>query len=671
MMVGEEGGRQFYCRNRTLFVGAVMAYLGVNVVFQSDLGVMQLGIPKGKFSAMWTASGTYWTMKEVTPPNQTRARNDSLKNKMIMLPTPSVRVSPNVSPQPTMPPQSTTRSTKDSFRKRAAVPRVALNRTRTIVPPAKPLKRNPWQCVLFDQDQGDGWCGTEKVFSAGKGLEVVQTMGKNAKYPGCGACWCCMQAWPSPSQEGVLSSETGGQEIEQILHSANETFHLVLKKFIRRRLHFIVKSETDLHTLRTSLEKSKNLLMSDITLSSGKVLRYHRLLALRPLEDGSAPTGNFTPETSLPKSMEDGSFMAEFSALPVHCPTSLLGLFPVWASALKSMALARAVNNKLFFTLTDKTYRTVMPCWRWSVEAVTGLANTLIIPTDADTIEVCNEHKLPCVKAKLKEIPRIKIWGHIGFLKFYSMALISSLGIDFVFSEMDVLVLQNPWPYHEREDKVQWQGKDCRHYIHADPGRDPTRDNARAEHADIQVTSHFNHPRVNIGYMYFRWSMQTLNFLWQLVAYFVGTCADPVIGYDLRPGTYVDAGLPDQNIFDAFLRNHDHCHPKYRDIPWDKLPLVRWKLLDYGIFGIHGRHEARQRSWVTFHYAGEGRKVVCWTGICEKMRKHPKGALQVDDCVKPWQGGRCMKPAVGEAPSLQNAIRNSCLGQRIDCSARR
>jgi|ERR1712232_3353 len=245
-------------------------------------------------------------------------------------------------------------------------------------------------------------------------------------------------------------------------------------------------------------------------------------------------------------------------------------------------------------------------------------------------------------------------------------------GLDFIFSEMDVVVLQNPWPFHEQEDKQQWGAGECRHYIHTDLGRNPIKENVRAEMADIQVPSHFNHPRVNIGYIYSRWTPETMNFWAQLAAYFIAKCADKVLGYDHKKDTFVDLGLPDQNILDAFLRNHDHGHPKYRDIPWDKLPRIRWKLLDYNVFGIYGRNDKNIKRWVTFHYAGEGRKVTCWRGICEEMmRQKGKKTLQLDNCIRPYASGSCKKPEPGDEPSLQGSLSSSCLGVAIPCSVQR
>eukprot|EP00928_Gymnodinium_smaydae_P061256 TRINITY_DN45389_c0_g1_i1.p1 TRINITY_DN45389_c0_g1~~TRINITY_DN45389_c0_g1_i1.p1 ORF type:complete len:298 (-),score=20.26 TRINITY_DN45389_c0_g1_i1:678-1499(-) len=268
---------------------------------------------------------------------------------------------------------------------------------------------------------------------------------------------------------------------------------------------------------------------------------------------------------------------------------------------------------------------------------------------------------------ELQHLPRITVFGDIGFLKFYAMAILSSLGFDFIFSEMDVLVLQNPWPYHEREDTVQWRKDDCRHYPHNWPGRHP-KSNPRADAADIQITAHFNHPRVNIGYLYVRWTPQTMNFLLQLLAYYIGKCADHVLGYDRREATFVDLGMPDQNMFDALLRNHDHTHPKYADMPWDVVPPVTWKLLDFNVFGIFGRLDATI-PWVTFHYAGEGRKVECWQGICDKMEKEQDAGRgkrpRFDECVRPWQGGKCTHSSI---PTLQGSLHEMCLGIKIPCS---
>jgi len=305
---------------------------------------------------------------------------------------------------------------------------------------------------------------------------------------------------------------------------------------------------------------------------------------------------------------------------------------------------------------------------------ITGRANTLIIPTDEVAVKQCQKHRLPCVIAGAHDHPTIKIWGDIGFIKYYAMALIASLGLDFIFSEMDVVILQDPWPYHEREDDVQWRKGDCRHYVHTAPGRSP-QDNPRAEDAEIQVSSHFNHPRVNIGYIYVRWSVETMNFLLQLAAYHAGKCADDVLGFDHKAGTYIDLGLPDQNFFDALLRNHDHGHPKYYDMPWDAVPQVRWKLLDYNLFGIFGRHDAPS-PWVTFHYAGEGRKVPCWSGICEQMRRHRTRAwdqLHPTRCAKQWTGGKCVDARKGNAahPNLQWALEEYCIGAQIKCSRER
>jgi len=543
--------------------------------------------------------------------------------------------------------------------------------------PAQPT----WQCLQYDDSKADAWCGSEPIQGHFGSLNVAYKASRPwLDFNGCGHCWCCMQRWPLPAASAVLPGGGSGPEDVRgaIRTSANHTFGRVVKPYTQRRVSLLVRGNGELDALRSAFRKDGSaVLQSDLSLSSGRVRRHHRLSSLQPPLGADAvepPAVLVGRAIDVPATIH-GRVVADFAPLPLHCPTKLWGLFPKWSAALEAKARERAVNGTLFFTLTDKQYESVMACWHWSVVAITGRENTLIIPTDEVTLRKCAEHKLPCVVADSAELPRINIWGDIGFLKFYSMALISGLGLDFIFAEMDVLVLQNPWPYHEREDKLQWSQGDCRHYPHTWPGRHP-KENAQANEADIQVTAHFNHPRVNIGYIYARWTVASTNFFAQLFAYFVGKCADHVLGFDHREGTYVDLGLPDQNILDAFLRNHDHGHPKYADIPWDMLPALSWKLLDYNLFGIFGRHEARV-PWVTFHYAGEGRKLVCWTGICEKMRRHqaldPAGRrpLSLTECIRPWQGAHCAAPKPGAARSLQGSLPDQCLGIRLPCSRER
>eukprot|EP00929_Paragymnodinium_shiwhaense_P009270 TRINITY_DN113378_c0_g1_i1.p1 TRINITY_DN113378_c0_g1~~TRINITY_DN113378_c0_g1_i1.p1 ORF type:complete len:689 (-),score=57.90 TRINITY_DN113378_c0_g1_i1:50-2116(-) len=529
--------------------------------------------------------------------------------------------------------------------------------------------KQPWQCLLYDQGHGDAWCGTQKIKTATSSLKVVNNHGSTALYKGCGLCWCCMEAWPGGEDADIPDGEP--HEIwDRIAKSANDTFERVSSSYSNRNVRVTLRTPNDLKTLRTALDGSTKL-SRELQLGLFTVKRNHRILTFRKLP--SSPRENVSDAGKIPSSVPDEGLEVEFSAIPSHCPRELWSLFPRWAKALEQLAHERAVDGTVFFTLTDKQYESALPCWHWSVTTVTGRQNTIIIPTDQATVAVCRKHKLPCVLVEdPADMPRIKIWGHIGFVKYYAMAILSRTGLDFIFSEMDVVVLENPWPYHETEDELQWRAGECRHYIHTDPGRNPIKENARAEVADIQVPSHYNHPRVNIGYMYVRWTPETANFFAQLFAYFVAKCPDEVLGYDHKHGTFVDLGLPDQNILDAFLRNHDFGHPKYRDIPWEKLKRIRWKLLDYNLFGIVGKNDANIKRWVTFHYAGEGRKVVCWKGICEEMRRQRNNKkVRIDSCIRQYAGGSCKKPQEGAPLSLQGSLPSSCLGTQIPCSKHR
>lgn len=525
----------------------------------------------------------------------------------------------------------------------------------------------PWQCLQYDPPNLDDWCGREKIKTHFGDLSVVNRFARAGDYSGCAKqCLCCMESWLSPGSEVLPRGRSPAELRRELWLAANRTFARVLGQYSRPlRLKLAGASEYGL--LRKAMRGSVAL-QQDLELSLGRVRRNH---ILRRILRRGGDTIEVVRAADMSAELEEVSGMvAEFDGVPEHCPKDFLGLFPAWSAALQALAVDRAINGTLHFTLTDKTYESAMPCWDWSIRALTGRENTLIIPTDDIAIAQCKRHRLPCVLVATRDLPKIKIWGDIGFIKFYAMALISSLGLDFIFSEMDVLILQDPWPYHEHEDPWQWRKGDCRHYPHTWPGRGP-RGNSRAEDADIHVPAHYNHPRVNIGYIYARWTPETMHFFLQLHGYFAGKCPDTVLGWNHPPGTYIDLGLPDQNILDAMLRNHDHGHPKYHDIPWETLPAVRWKLLDYNLFGIWGRHDAPV-PWVTFHYAGEGRKVTCWRGICERMRQERAGrALRSRECIRPWQGGRCSAPREGSPRSLQGALEDACLGVQIGCSVER
>merc|ERR1712224_275414 len=100
---------------------------------------------------------------------------------------------------------------------------------------------------------------------------------------------------------------------------------------------------------------------------------------------------------------------------------------------------------------------------------------------------------------------------------------------------------------------------------------------------------------------------------------------DNILGWDHKLGTFVDDGLPDQNIFDAFLRNYDHRLPKYSDVPLKLLPGVKWKMLDYNLFGTVWGKSDHSMELVTNHYSGHNGKVTCWqSGIC-KLFEYMKG----------------------------------------------
>jgi len=321
------------------------------------------------------------------------------------------------------------------------------------------------------------------------------------------------------------------------------------------------------------------------------------------------------------------------------------------------------------------------------VEIVTRTPNTLIVPTDAQTLKACRKNDLPCVLVDAADAPQIKEWGEIGFVKYYTMALLSGLGITFIMSEMDVQIYKDPWPYHSEEDAEQYRKGWCAGL------RNPSL-NARAENAVIQITAHYNHPRVNIGYVYVRWATETMRFLAQLFGYFLAKCPDRDLGWHRRNGAFVDDGLPDQNIFDALLRNHDHKRPRYGDIPWDLVPRLAWKLLDFNVFALNGGKTDHKMELVTLHYPGDTRQVACWkTGLCELMSRaqsdpaalHFECSMRVqracqwprcaepgfekNDCVSPVCRPQCIARGDGiKTLSLQAAVKEECLAVPIRCS---
>eukprot|EP00933_Yihiella_yeosuensis_P044894 TRINITY_DN40166_c0_g1_i1.p1 TRINITY_DN40166_c0_g1~~TRINITY_DN40166_c0_g1_i1.p1 ORF type:complete len:933 (-),score=176.13 TRINITY_DN40166_c0_g1_i1:157-2955(-) len=357
---------------------------------------------------------------------------------------------------------------------------------------------------------------------------------------------------------------------------------------------------------------------------------------------------------------------------PSYCPTQYTGLYPEWSKEVKRVAKSRAVDGKVIFTMADKKYADKLHCWQRSVQALTGMDNTVILATDTQTMQACMKQRLKgCVVVDDYFLPPIKYFGHIGFFKFYSMALISSARLSFVFSEMDILIMKNPWAYHEKQDNEQFAEGDARCYPKYWTKFDPTKSNAPTEKAVIQVTEHFNHPRVNIGYVYSRASTQSMQFFSQLTAYYVGKCADPDLGYVPPANPYVDDGHADQNIFDAFLRNSDHTNPRYSDVPWDKLPKLNWKLLDFNLFGIYGKSYPTES--VTYHYAGQPElQASCWKDVCDGMERLRLNLSTAKEelnppCVKIFHNETCIPRKPGAAPTIQAMLRDICLPNRLEC----
>eukprot|EP00929_Paragymnodinium_shiwhaense_P001878 TRINITY_DN102081_c0_g1_i1.p1 TRINITY_DN102081_c0_g1~~TRINITY_DN102081_c0_g1_i1.p1 ORF type:complete len:593 (-),score=110.39 TRINITY_DN102081_c0_g1_i1:615-2369(-) len=383
------------------------------------------------------------------------------------------------------------------------------------------------------------------------------------------------------------------------------------------------------------------------------------------------------------------STVKQYRNIPNYCLQDIKNMYPEWSSAFEAKALERAIDKKILFTLTDKQYVDVLPCWRWAVETATGQANTLIVPTDKETLAACKKHKLPCVMADLELVPRIKVWGMIGFLKFYAMTLLAGLGITSIMSEMDVQIYKNPWPYHEEPDKDQYRLGWCNR-LARDPAKNPP-----SSEADIQVSAHEAHSRVNIGYIYTRATEQTQLHMAAVLGYFIGKCPDKVLGWDHKLGTFVDDGLPDQNIYDAFLRNYDHRYPKYSDVPWKTLPKVKWKLLDYNVFGTVWGKSDHNMELVTNHFSGHGGKVSCWqSGVCKLYNQAKSKALKQFKCMMAVQrkcrfpmcnepglqqerceSPKCLPPCVPReenAPvSLQGAVDEHCLPVPMKCTGER
>eukprot|EP00933_Yihiella_yeosuensis_P050196 TRINITY_DN47964_c0_g1_i1.p1 TRINITY_DN47964_c0_g1~~TRINITY_DN47964_c0_g1_i1.p1 ORF type:complete len:872 (+),score=163.49 TRINITY_DN47964_c0_g1_i1:133-2748(+) len=357
---------------------------------------------------------------------------------------------------------------------------------------------------------------------------------------------------------------------------------------------------------------------------------------------------------------------------PEYCPSgSLWQLYPQFASALKKKALERAIDNKVFVTMADSKYAEKLGCWEKSVDMMTKMNNTVIIATDAETLDVCRKNKLSCVDVDASQVPHMKKFGEIGFVKFYSLALVASLKLDFIFSEMDIVIMKNPWPYHEKEDPEQYSVGDSRCIPEAWIQRDPLKANAPAEEANIQVTGHSTHPRVNIGYMYSRGSIDSMQFFAHLTAYYAGKCADNLLGYVPPPSFYVDDGHADQNIFDAFLKNSDHTNAHYADVPWNSLSKnLKWKLLDYRLFGIYGKNQEAES--VTFHYAGiAGLQVSCWDNICANVEgKQPmKPELVQPTCLKMFSDSTECSPRSSTEPTLQAMLPSQCLPARMTCES--
>eukprot|EP00933_Yihiella_yeosuensis_P020440 TRINITY_DN16393_c1_g1_i1.p1 TRINITY_DN16393_c1_g1~~TRINITY_DN16393_c1_g1_i1.p1 ORF type:complete len:918 (-),score=133.67 TRINITY_DN16393_c1_g1_i1:295-3048(-) len=368
---------------------------------------------------------------------------------------------------------------------------------------------------------------------------------------------------------------------------------------------------------------------------------------------------------------------AKYSSMtyPSYCPQQFSNLYPEWRQELEKKAQERAVNGKLIFTMADKKYAKRLRCWQQSVIAMTGLDNTLILATDAATIDTCRKEGLHCVDVDPTLLPPMKNFGDIGFVKFYGMSIIADLKITFIFSEMDVLILKNPWPYHENDDAEQFSAKmndgDTRCYPKAYTVHQPKRDNSPTKKAVLQVTAHFNHPRLNIGYLYSKGSSETMVFFNQLAAFFAGKCADDMLGWVPPKQFYVDDGHADQNIFDAFLRNSDHTNPRYHDVPWDKLPKLNWKLLDFNIFGLYGKNVPAES--VTWHYAGQtDLQESCWEDVCVAMDKINGKLATLEDvthppCVKLWWGSECVPRKPGAVPTLQGLLADRCIPKKLDC----
>eukprot|EP00927_Polykrikos_kofoidii_P031127 TRINITY_DN26794_c0_g1_i1.p1 TRINITY_DN26794_c0_g1~~TRINITY_DN26794_c0_g1_i1.p1 ORF type:complete len:577 (-),score=79.42 TRINITY_DN26794_c0_g1_i1:122-1852(-) len=376
--------------------------------------------------------------------------------------------------------------------------------------------------------------------------------------------------------------------------------------------------------------------------------------------------------------------------IPAHCPQTLEGLYPAWTKAFKTKALERAVDGSVFITLANTKYAEVLSCWQWTVQEVSGRRNTMIIPMDANTVRVCKKHRLACVVPPTEaDLPKIIVYGVIGFVKYYAMSLLAGLGLNFVLSEMDVQVYKNPWPYHEKQDDEQYRKGWC------NKGARNPKKNPSTDEAVLQVSAHPDGPRVNIGYVYVRSTPDTVRFLTMLLGFFTGKCADKLMGWKHVVGTYVDGGLPDQNMFNAFLRNVDNQYAHYRDLDWKLVPQLPWKLLDSNVFGTVWGKTDHTMELVTNHFYGHGGQVNCWkSGVCRLFAEaHGRSAAEVfsnfecsmrvqrkcnfPHCNEPsakhlaCESARCLPPCVNRSRdlplSLQGAVDEHCLPVPMQC----
>ena len=178
-------------------------------------------------------------------------------------------------------------------------------------------------------------------------------------------------------------------------------------------------------------------------------------------------------------------------------------------------------------------------------------------------------HVLQCVEwpigtvGNYEPVETGESWRDIGLIKFAATLALLELGRDVVFSEMDVFWVRDPLPLMLSEQgaapapsRPQWAREQCHWCAHMGGARPPF---PPAEAADLQISGHAAHSRVNIGFYFMRATARSVAFMQQLLSMH-------------------SHSLFDQTEFDMLLGANCDYSPVNGDVPWEpdaRLVLTR------------------------------------------------------------------------------------------------